>query len=262
MNYGDKNTLRTASAADKYYIREGEQTVRLHFNREPRFYASVSFDRGVWFGNWVNNYDVYDDLLWVKIRAGETAARQGISNYSATGYGIKKLVNIETVADDDGNVTGGNRSEYPWPELRMADLYLLCSEALNELNGYSPETTRWINLVRERAGLPTVEESWSAYSTDPVKYQRKEGLREIIHRERAIELAFEGHRYWDLKRWKTAHLELNQPIKGWDILQKDAVSYYREVLLYNQKFTMRDYFWPIPLGEMQINKNLVQNPGW
>lgn len=260
-NYGEKNTIRTAGAADRFYIKEGEQTVRLHFNREPRFYASISFDRGIWFGNWVNNYNV-NNLFAVRIRAGETAARQGISNFSITGYNIKKLVNIETIAAADGNVTGGNQRAYPWPEMRIADLYLLYAEALNEVNGYSPETTYWINLVRQRAGLPTVEFSWDNYSTDPSKYKTKEGLRAIIQQERSIELAFEGHLYWDLKRWKTAHVELNKPIKGWDITQKDAPSYYREVLLFNQKFAMKDYFWPIPLTEMQINKNLVQNPGW
>lgn len=260
-NYGEKNAIRTAGAADRFYIKEGEQTVRLHFNREPRFYASISFDRGIWFGNWINNYNV-NNLFAVRIRAGETAARQGISNFSITGYNIKKLVNIETIAATDGNVTGGNQKAYPWPELRVSDLYLLYSEALNEVNGYSAETTHWINMVRERAGLPTVEYSWTNYSNDPSKYQSKEGLRAIIQQERSIELAFEGHLYWDLKRWKTAHIELNKPIKGWDITQKDAPSYYREVLLFNQKFGMKDYFWPIPLTEMQINKNLVQNPGW
>ncbi|MGK6353353.1 RagB/SusD family nutrient uptake outer membrane protein [Parapedobacter sp. DT-150] len=260
-DYSDKNGLRAATADERFYVKEGEQTVKLHFSREPRFYASVSFDRGIWFGNWVNNYNV-NSLFAVQIRAGEIAARQGISNFSITGYGIKKLVNIETVAAADGNVTGGNQSPYPWPEFRLADLYLLYAEALNEISGYSEEATHWINLVRTRAGLPSVEYSWTNFSINPAKFQNKEGLREIIQQERAIELAFEGHRYWDLKRWKTAHIELNRPIKGWDITQKDAVSYYREVLLFNQKFTMREYLSPIPLSEMQINKNLVQNPGW
>src|SRR6202008_3121426 len=101
----------------------------------------------------------------------------------------------------------------------LADLYLMYAEALNEVKGYSTEDTHWINLVRERASLPTVEESWTNYSTDPSKYTTKEGLREIIQQERAIELMFEGHRYWDLKRWKKAHVALNQPIKAWDITQ-------------------------------------------
>lgn len=256
-----KYVLKTAEEADRFYVKEGEETVALHFNREPRFYAYIGFDRGVWFGNWVNNYNVNNDLDAVYGRKGEISARQGISNFSVSGYYAKKLVNIKTACEQDGKITSST-VDYPWPEIRMSDLYLLYSEALNEVNGYSPETTYWINQVRARAGLPGIEEAWTNYSSDPEKYKSKEGLREIIHRERTIELMFEGQRYWDLKRWKTAHVELNQPIKAWDITQESAPSYYTEILLANQKFSMRDYLWPIEISEMQINRNLVQNPGW
>lgn len=259
-DYTDRYTITEATHADRFYIREGEKTVNLHFNREPRFYAFVGFDRGIWYGNWVNNYDT-TDVYYVMARAAEISARQGISNYSITGNWPKKLVNVETSCAADGNITS-NIVTYPWPELRLTDLYLLYSEALNEVNGYSPETTYWINKVRERAGLSTIEDAWTQHSTDPTKYQSKEGLREIIHQERSIELMFEGQRYWDLKRWKKAHLVLNQPIKAWDITQKSAVGYYSEILLANQRFQMRDYLWPIELDELQINRNLVQNPGW
>ncbi|SMD13477.1 RagB/SusD family nutrient uptake outer membrane protein [Pedobacter nyackensis] len=260
--YAQRYSLQTSEEADKYHVLKGESTVKMHFGREERFYAYLGFDRGIWFGNWVNNYDI-SNLFAVKTRKGEMAARQGITNYSITSYTIKKLVNIETVADADGNVTGSNQEQYPWPEFRMADLYLLYSEALNEQgSGYNPLITEWINKVRARAGLATVEVAWTNHSSNPDKYKTKAGLREIIQRERTLELAFEGHRYWDLRRWKTAHIELNKPIKGWDISQSDAVSFYREVLLYNQRFTARDYLNPISVNEMQINKNLVQNPGW
>ena len=262
-DYADRYALKTATEDDRFYVAEGEQTVKLHFDKEPRFYASVGFDRGIWFGNWENNYDVEAPLNYVQGRKGEISARQGISNYSITGYYIKKLVNIETFgAAKDGNITS-NIVTYPWPEIRLADLYLLYSEALNETSSaYNPQTTVWINKVRQRAGIPSVEESWDLYSNTPGYYMQKDNLRKIIHQERAIELAFEGQRFWDLRRWKEAHKVLNEPIKGWDILQESAAAYYRPVLLYNQRFTMKEYFWPIKLSEMQINKNLVQNPGW
>jgi hypothetical protein len=239
--------------------------VKLNFDREPRFYADLGFDRGIWFGNWVNNYNTYapTGLFYVEGRAGETAARQGASNYSITGYYAKKLVNIETTVAADGNITS-NTVQYPWPEMRMADLYLLYAEALNELNGPGPKTNEWINAVRHRAGLKSVEESWSdvTYSKDPTKYQTKQGMRAIIQQERSIELMFEGQRFWDLLRWKTAHTELNGPVRGWDITQKDAVSYYKPTLLYNQRFDLRNYLWPIQLNELRVNKNLIQNTGW
>lgn len=260
-DYGRRYTLRKATPNERLWVKDGEETAALHFDREPRFYASLSFDRGTWFGNWVDNYDVSQPLLFPQLRATEFSARRGISNYTVTGYGIKKLVNIETSVATDGNMTN-NMISYPWPEFRIADLYLLYAEALNEANGYSTATTEYINKVRARAGLKSVEESWANFSREPQKYLSKEGLRAIIQQERCIELAFEGSRYWDLKRWKTAHIEMNGPIKGWDITQKDAPSYYKERLLYNQRFTIRDYLWPIELNEITINKNLVQNPGW
>jgi hypothetical protein len=260
-DYAGRYELKVAAEKDRFFVKLDSNTVKLHFDREPRFYASIGFDRGIWFGNWVNNNDITKPLNFVQARASEISARQGISNYSITGYWIKKLVSIETFCAADGNITS-NTVTYAWPELRLSDLYLLYAEALNEVSGYSPATTEYINLVRARAGVPSVEQAWDQFSTQPGYYNDKANLRKIIHQERSIELAFEGQRFWDLRRWKEAHKDLNQPVKGWDITQKSANSFYRSVLLYNQYFTMKEYLWPIELGEMQINKNLVQNPGW
>lgn len=257
-DYANKNVLKKATDIDSFYIGTNEECTRLHYNREPRFYASLAFDRGIWYGNWDANY-AQDDIAYIKARKGEAAARQGISNYSITGYWVKKLVAIATTTNKDGAMT---TVQYPWPELRLADLYLLYAEALNELNGPSPETYLWIDKVRERAGIPTVEVAWSTYAKENARHTTKDGLRSIIQQERANELAFEGHRFWDLRRWKTAHLELVGPVKGWDIEQKDAASYYKEVILFNQSFSMREYLWPISIKELLRNKNLVQNAGW
>lgn len=263
-DYAGRFQLKTAAGKDTFYIKKNEQTVKLHFDREPRFYANLAFDRGIWYGNWVNNFNVYQStgLLYVQARKTEFAARQGISNYSATGYWIKKLVGMGTTAASDGNVTGSNQTSYPWPELRLADLYLLYAEALNEVSGPGAEVYHWIDEVRERAGLPTVAHSWSTFSTQAAKHTSKQGLREIIHHERLIELAFEGQRFWDLRRWKEAHIVLNAPVKGWSIEQKEAEAYYKPVVLWNQTFKLRDYFWPIEQDELLKNKKLVQNPGW
>lgn len=256
--YNNRFNLRKAVFADRFHIGVNEETVEMHYDREPRFYASLGFDRGIWWGNWNKNFDS-TGLAILRARKGETAARQGISNYSISGYWIKKLVGIATVCADDGAMT---TVQYPWPELRLADLYLLYSEVLNEVHGPAEETFKWINLVRQRAGIPIVQDAWNNFARENAKYTSKEGLREIIQLERANELAFEGHRFWDLRRWKRSHIELNAPIKGWDIEQKDAAAYYREVVLFNQNFRLREYLWPISVTELLRNKNFVQNPGW
>jgi hypothetical protein len=146
--------------------------------------------------------------------------------------------------------------------IRLASLYLLYAEAENEVGGPNDQVYKYVNLVRARAGLHSVEDSWSSYSKKPTKYTNKDGMREILHSERLIEMAFEGQRFWDLRRWKEAATELNKPITGWDLIQEDAASYYRERVIFNQTFTTRDYLWPLPESELLSNKRMNQNPGW
>src|SRR5690606_35472644 len=134
-------------------------------------------------------------------------------------------------------------TDYPWVHFRLADLYLLYAEALNEYSGPSAEVYEYLNLIRDRVGLPTVEDAWTNFSKKPNKFQSKEGLREIIHQERTIELALEGHRFWDLRRWKKALTELNSSITGWDVVQETPQTYYREKVIFQQSFSLKDYFW-------------------
>lgn len=252
--YATRYSLRTATADERLFVREGYETVSLHFDREVRFYANLGFDGGRWYGQgrWNDS-----DNFYVEAKSGQVATGH-VERYSATGYWPKKLFNPLNAITPNG-VT---YQPYPWPVIRLADLYLLYAEALNEVDGPGDQVYEWLNLVRERAGLPTVQDSWTNYSNNPGKYTNQSGLREIIHQERLIELAFEGHRLWDLRRWKKAADELNKPITGWDIHQPSADGYYRVRVLYDQSFSMRDYFWPIKEEELLVNKNLVQSPGW
>jgi hypothetical protein len=189
---------------------------------------------------------------------GQAAGIVNNQFYSPTGYWAKKLVNFQNTIE----VSSYASQWYPWPIMRLADLYLLYSEALNEYSGPSADVYEYINRVRARSGLGTVQSSWTNFSRTPNKHTTQNGLREIIQQERSIELIFEGHRYNDLRRWKTAMLELNKPIKGWDLLQTDAATYYREVMLLDQTFRQANYLWPIKERNIIVNRNLDQNPGW
>lgn len=257
-DYAGRYSLKMGDADSRRYIREGYTTVSMHFNREPRFYASLGFDGAIWYGQGRFDDSKPEDLLYVSCKKGQPASAQNLASYSVTGYWPKKLVNFNNVI----GVSEYTIEQYPWPVIRLANLYLLYAEALNEAGGPSDEVYRWIDLVRERAGLPTVAVSWDNYSTNPEKYKTQSGLREIIHRERLIELAFEAQRYWDLRRWKECTAELNKPISGWDVEQEDAASYYRVKVIFNQQFTTRDYLWPVNENELLSNKNLNQSPGW
>lgn len=255
-NYGGRYTLRTATAADRFNIEESYITANLHFDRENRFYANIAFDGGKWYGQ-----GQYDDKLALTLKAkkGQASAQQVNFSFSTTGYWIKKLVHFQDVISSGSTLT---IRDYPWPEMRLADLYLLCAEALNESEGPTPEALSWINLVRARAAIPSVEDAWTNFSTAPGTYQTKEGLRRIIHRERLIELAFEGQRFYDILRWKEALTTFNAPLTGWDISQESADAYYRPRAIFTQTFALKDYFWPLRESNQTINRNLVQSPGW
>lgn len=256
-DYSGRFKLRSGTRAYRYYLQEGYQTVAMHFDREPRFYADLGFDGGIWYGQGLFNDKA--NLFFVSSKKGQPASAQNQSSYSVTGYWPKKLVNFNNVIGDGTTYT---IQSYPWPILRLANLYLLYAEAQNEAEGPSADVYRYLNLIRERAGIPSVEDAWTNYSRNPAKFTTKDGLREIIQRERLIEMAFEGQRYWDLRRWKKAAEEMNKPITGWDLAQEDAPAYYREKVIYNQTFTTRDYLWPIPESELLSNKKINQNPGW
>jgi hypothetical protein len=146
--------------------------------------------------------------------------------------------------------------------MRLAGLYLLYAEALNEVNGPSPDVYTYINKIRTRAGLQNVQTTWSTYSTNPGKVNTKDGLRQIIHQERRIELCFEAQSGWDLRRWKELQSVLSHPMQGWNIYETDAINYYRPRTLITPVFGLRDYLWPIKNDALIVNPNLVQNPYW
>lgn len=255
-DYPGRLKPRIATEEDIHKVKPGETTASYNFDREPRFYGGLGFDRGVWFGN-----GVWDDTnpYWLQMRLGEWLGVVRVGHHPITGYFIKKLVNH---MNRHQSASVYNAIPYPRVLLRLSDLYLLYAEALNELNGPSDESILYLDKIRSIAGIPDVKTSWSNYSRIPNKYTTKEGLRAIIHQERAITLLLEGDRFWDLRRWKTAPIELNKPIIGWDVYQSTYEGYYREKVLYNSTFTLKDYFWPISEADLIINRNLVQNPGW
>lgn len=258
-DYDGRYDIRTAGVGDKLYIRNGYTTASLNFDREPRFYATMGFDGGVWYGQ--GNFDDKKDVdlfyLEAKYRQRNGFGKPGYG--SVTGYFLKKLVHYQNVIGTGNSYSINN---YPFPIMRLAELYLLYAEALNESQGPGPEVNKYVDLVRERAGLEPVATAWSNYSTNPGKPGTQTGMREIIHQERMIELAFEGKRFWDIRRWKTAADILNTPIRSWDMQQINAKDYYRPTVVFNLSFGLKDYFFPIQESDIDNNRGLVQNLGW
>jgi hypothetical protein len=256
--YTGRYQIRTITDNERYIMRTGEQTASLHFDREPRFYANLAFDRCLWFGS--GRYDM-DNQWFVKLRGGDPMTS---SNPPITGYGGRKLINYQSTPNESAGA-GLASVNYGWPLIRLADLYLMYAEALNEAGGPTPEVLEYLDLIRARAGLGTVADSWSNYALPAVKtkYTTQDGLREIIHHERLIELYAESHRYWDIRRWKKAReMWHNQPVQGWNYLGREAETYYTVSTLFTLSFTSKDYFFPIRESNLNVNLRLVQNPGW
>lgn len=263
-------TLRVGDEAHRYVIQLGETTSQINFDRELRFYAALGFDRGKWYGNHYNNEPNDDaEAMFPMARYSEFSNRVANNEYNATGYWAKKLVNLNTRWRDANELT---YLSFPYPDMRFADLLLLAAETINEATPgednapANPEVYTYIDMVRERAGLEGVVESYQKYAVSDKKNKpaTKGGMREIIRRERKVELALEGQDYWDRKRWRTAHLELNRNVEGWNVTAEDTSpnAYYMPTTIYTQRFTLRDYFAPIPESDLVNNPQLVQNPGW
>lgn len=257
LNYDDITVLREAGEEDRLNIQQGYRTSILNFDREPRFYASLGFDGAVWY-----KFDSgSDETRWhIEAKFKDYAGSFDAFDFNITGYYIKKLIDWEQTFSSNG---GASYNDYAWPELRLADLYLMYAEALNEVSGPTGEVLQYVDAIRERAGLDGVMTSWQNFSVSPDKYTTKAGMREIIHRERTIELAYEGKNYWDIRRWKEGTNEFNNPVKGWNVFGSTESSYYQVLTLHQQRFiSPRDYFWPINETTLIQNPNLVQSPGW
>lgn len=136
------------------------------------------------------------------------------------------------------------RTPYEFPIIRLGDVILMLAEAYNE-SGQTEKAVGEVNKIRERAGMPGLNSGarWMAVAG-------QDEMRERIVRERAFELMGEGQRYWDLKRWGLLAATV-----------RDAKDIFGD-LMYQRSYQPRHELWPIPLVELDRNRNLVQNPGW
>ncbi|MBO9730903.1 MAG: RagB/SusD family nutrient uptake outer membrane protein [Chitinophaga sp.] len=258
-DYANRYALKVAGTADELYVRKDYTSAYLNFNREPRFYADLGFDGGVWYGQGRYDDKNFLDLFYLEAKYRQRCGFGKPGFGSITGYYLKKAVHFQNVIGTSGDYSV---TYYPWPIMRLSALYLMYAEALNEAGGPGAEVYNYVNQVRDQAGLKSVESSWTTYSNNPGKYTTQKGMRDIIHQETLIELAFEGQRFWDLRRWKEAQTVLNRPVKGWDLIQETAEAYYRPKVIFSQSFGLKNYFWPISENSLSIDRGLVQNLGW
>lgn len=211
-------------------------------DRDPRLAATIIYNGSTWKNSPVE--------IWY---GGKNAPP--VINATETGYYLKKNV-VEKVNLEQGKPI--TTAEHNGVFFRYGEVLLNYAEAMNE--AYGPEVSgdatltmtarEAVNLIRARAGMPDFPAGMS--QTD---------FRTKLRNERRVELAFENHRFWDIRRWKIGNTTTT--IYGTDIT-KDA----SDTIVYNRKLVEqrvwddRMYFYPIPATEKYINDKLTQNPGW
>ena len=246
--------------------------LELHLDREPRFYACIAADRLYWRGAVVNQANEMKDPKIITARKGEEFGTnlESLQSYmyqNRSGYWLMKHIYTDLLCNNYKKQIEG-KGDLPMPLIRMAQLYLWSSEAWNEyLETPDDRVYAGIDKVRTRAGIPDVKKAWSEHSTNPALATTQAGMRQIIRRETSIELAFEGQRFWDLRRWLEAEKELNEPLTGWNVVASDADGFYNNyrgpVVVWGKRgfLAPRDYFFPISSEVVQVS-GVVQNPGW
>lgn len=243
-----------------------EPVLNLHRRREPRFYANIAADRCYWrLGTRVEqNYlvEMYQgEPFGLEQKRLSTTTPQNI-----TGYYLKKWCRSDATIANHASALQ-SFGEQPFPIFRLAEAYMIAAEALNEYKeAPDAEVYKYLNEIRRRAGIPDVEEAWKN-AKNPNQVKTKTGMRDIIRQEWNIEFAFEGYRFWNVRRWKIANIELNEKVYGWNVVGNSAKSFYNDgkgpvIVFSGNKFVApRDYLYPIRSEEIQTS-GCVQNPGW
>ena len=236
--------------------------------REPRFYASISFNGSVWENRSTTQSNLRNKQIFYYKGDINGKNDADIEHYVLTGIGIKKFLNPM----DSWN-EGGQRRHKVEPRIRYADVLLWYAEALNQLTqtytfkSYDNQTDITVNRdvsemrmafsrIRFRAGLPDL---------DDAVYNSVSSFYNALKRERQIEFFIESARYFDLRRWKDAEVQEALPLWRYSVdrTQADFMEFMvREPLWVRKRFGSEMYLWPLPLNEIRRNTNLVQNPGW
>lgn len=247
----------------------GEKTVRLHLDREPRFYADIAYDRATNYETGGRN-GIEKKGFTLYMRMGEVNPETKLSNtndplkdnITPNGYMWKKFLHPESTFNNNKIVL----KQVVTPLMRLTELYLNYAEAYYEYNGtLSGKALEYINLLRRRAGIPDVDIAWAGIAG--------KDYQEIIRRERTLELMFEGHRFFDARRWKTAHLTFSKVQKRWNCFPSGFTTQNPQPA--EDYLTLRNsneptktfnvpqhYLYPFDARDIDTNPNLVQNPGW
>lgn len=208
---------------------------------EVRFHATILYNGATWKGRAIETY--------VNGKDGYASFKDdpNPSGRSTTGYYLRKLV------DENHIDLNSQASTQTWVSIRMAEVYLNRAEAAFMLNNF-PQANADVRKIRERVNLPYSDKSGSE-------------LMDAIRQERKVELAYEGHLYWDMRRWKLAHIKYNGPgsrVHGLKIVKEGAILtwFYVDCDKQDRSFQQKMYRIPMPESELMNNTAVQQYPEW
>lgn len=202
-------------------------------NRDPRLKLSVV----------VNNDYLYDRN--VEIWEGGRDAKP-IEFATTTGYYLRKMLNTGLDLYND------RKSIHAWPVFRLGEIYLNYVEALNEYDPGNTDIAEYLNKLRSRSDV----------SMPGINVSGQDEVREYIRNERQVELAFEDHRAWDVRRWMKGKDYFGVPIYGVEVEKLSDDSFrYKRVKIEDRSFSPKMYFYPIPQNEINMT-GWPQNPLW
>jgi starch-binding outer membrane protein, SusD/RagB family len=238
------------TTANNYYA---AGTSNMYVNREPRFYVAVTFNLSKWINNASNNNGgTGSSPITIQLYKGGNSGQYTGRNWSRTGYVVRKLVNPSSSVGPDKIAA---RAEILF---RLGEIYLNYAEALNEYAPGHADIKKYINLIRERAGIP----QYGVGANQVPEPAGQDAWREAIRRERRVELAFENHRYFDTRRWKIAEQTDGGAMYGMDVNATNTTDFTKRVVFETRVFQQKYYLWNIVQSELDKDKNLVENPGW
>ncbi|WP_375586256.1 RagB/SusD family nutrient uptake outer membrane protein [Cyclobacterium xiamenense] len=230
-------------------------------NKDPRLYATVLFEGDFYAGILVELYEGIDPTVGGtnpdaiisevgvtyngKNTVGSASRRQANQFFPSTGFLLEKYI-AETPL-----IPAGTESNN-WKELRLAEMYLIVAESEFEL-GNPADAAMYLNFTRERVGLIPLTEVTIT--------------RDRVRIERASELIYEGHRWDDLRRWRTALDALNgQIVKGVRVIYHDDSGQYYFLIIdgetVQREFRPEHYYNPITNARLETNGDLIENPGY
>lgn len=245
----------TQALVDSYLMKNGNKWTTNdpdYANRDPRFGATIAYDGSIWTDRDGKDYTIviHPDGKTPEGKISDKYTGQG-SAQTPTGYYSRKLCDPSPAA-----YTTKWACNINIPLIRYADVLLMYAEAVNELNEMN--ATVWdatIKRLRVRAGFEDTPKAMNFPNVSQTE------LRDIIRNERRCELALEGLRIFDIRRWKTAETVLREAPRGAKFDKSSGTYDYIKVTPGNFSKD-RDYLWAIPRKELNLNHNLTQNPGY